>query len=476
MKPHPLFATLMLVCLGAASWGATVTFDDSAGTQDWNTAANWDTNTVPSGGDTVIIPTGKTAVISESVSSAIVAGNITVNSGGTLTLGTNGSLQLEDGSVITINGTFVCSGSSTHTISQRNAATPSINPSTLAVGSGGLLDFSAGVHLEVNRGITITNSGGTIRLGKGALLTSADNNNYNDFTSASGTVRWTYDVDQSAQAALLQFSDVTIGGTLEVTAGGGNPAGSTDTLQFITDATGTISLPTVTSVDTGGFTFTVVNDPGATDRAIDCTASPIGATTVTITSPGSTAVYGNTVTRTATAMNGGAITWSTTDSPVVIDPLTGYCGKAGTALLTASTPRTLTSTGGSSSVNVNVAPRTVTITVPTKSITTGTTPTFSASDYSISNLVSGDSLGTVTLSTSATSSSPAGTYTISVNVTSLNANYQISGTPSGTLTIVDPAPPTQNLTSGGGGGGGCGVGGGLGLVLAGLAMGLRRRR
>ena len=102
---------IVLVCLFSLTSLAQTTWDGSD-SADWHTAANWDTNSIPTSTDNVIIANAGTAPI---ISSGTLAEtlNLTINTGATLTINSANSLTVSGNLTITDNDSFILnSGSS----------------------------------------------------------------------------------------------------------------------------------------------------------------------------------------------------------------------------------------------------------------------------------------------------------------------------------------------------------------------------
>ena len=102
---------IVLVCLFRLTSLAQTTWDGSD-SADWHTAANWDTNSIPTSTDNVIIADAGTAPI---ISSGTLAEtlNLTINTGTTLTINSANSLTVSGNLTITDNDSFILnSGSS----------------------------------------------------------------------------------------------------------------------------------------------------------------------------------------------------------------------------------------------------------------------------------------------------------------------------------------------------------------------------
>lgn len=74
------------------SYAATVTWDGGAGTTDWMTATNWDTDMLPGAGDIVII-SGSSAIVI--LSGTTTVETVTVAAGATLTIASGASLTID---------------------------------------------------------------------------------------------------------------------------------------------------------------------------------------------------------------------------------------------------------------------------------------------------------------------------------------------------------------------------------------------
>ena len=110
MKKNHLLP-IVLVCLFSLTSLAQTTWDGSD-SADWHTAANWDTNSIPTSTDNVIIANAGTAPI---ISSGTLAEtlNLTINTGATLTINSANSLTVSGNLTITDNDSFILnSGSS----------------------------------------------------------------------------------------------------------------------------------------------------------------------------------------------------------------------------------------------------------------------------------------------------------------------------------------------------------------------------
>ncbi|MBN2777032.1 MAG: T9SS type A sorting domain-containing protein [Bacteroidales bacterium] len=90
MKKIYLFFVLILFSYVTFS---QITWDGSA-SNDWQTAANWSSNTVPTAGSNVIIANAGTLPVIDDGATLAVCNNLTINSGAVLTVATNGRLTV----------------------------------------------------------------------------------------------------------------------------------------------------------------------------------------------------------------------------------------------------------------------------------------------------------------------------------------------------------------------------------------------
>ena len=149
----------------------------------------------------------------------------------------------------------------------------------------------------------------------------------------------------------------------------------------------------------------------------------------------------------------------------------------------STTTPTITVTVDLSGPTATIAATGITATTATFTVTFSAPVTgFSADDITVGGTAGGTKTVTVTANGTNTVftvvigglAAPSGTVTISVGADAATAGSTPTQGGSGNQTFtVTVTPPSS---SGGGSGGGCGAGGALGLVLAGLALGLRRRR
>jgi hypothetical protein len=167
-KSKWFFCLSILFCT-TASWGATYS---SNGTGAWNNVGSWSPSGIPVTGDVVTILSGHTIT----VSSAAAATSVTINTGGTLTLGANftgnitvnGTLNNSGTASPTMTGNLTNTGNGTLTVANTttltvsgNLTTSQVNGSLLTINGPGLLSV-ANITLGGNDNATISANGKVI--------------------------------------------------------------------------------------------------------------------------------------------------------------------------------------------------------------------------------------------------------------------------------------------------------------------------
>ena len=240
-----LIVTLILIAL-KTSYSQTATWNGSSST-DWNTAANWSTNSVPTSSNDVIIPDVTNDPII--TSSSDECHNLTIQSGGILT-SNNGSYKLTTasitvnygGSLVISDGEIECTGKADIdgllTISG-SGATLDINgelelssTTTEAISDGNLTVVGDFDGAAANN---FTPSGGTLTMdgsGADASITIHTNANFYNLTVNSGS----YEVDAG--------SNFNVNSALTVTSGSLDISSYTATVSGATDIDGTLKIST----------------------------------------------------------------------------------------------------------------------------------------------------------------------------------------------------------------------------------------
>ena len=286
-----ILIVFLFIVLVKTSFTQTATWDGSSST-DWNTAANWSTNAVPTNSNDVIIPNVTNNPII--TSSSDECHNLTIQSGGVLT-SNNGSYKLtaasitvdDGGSLIISDGEIECTGKA------------DIDGLLTVSGSGATLDINGELELSStttesisNGNITVvgdfdgvaannfTPTGGTLTMdgsGADAIISMHTSANFNNLIINSVS----YDVDAG--------SNFDVNGTLTVTSGTLDISSYTATVSGATDIDGTLKISTgiydansTFTASGGNITFT---DAGFLKCAL--TVSSIG----TLSTSNGTVVY-----------------------------------------------------------------------------------------------------------------------------------------------------------------------------------------
>jgi|GEM_PF-6501179 len=302
-------------------------------------------------------------------------------------------------------------------------------------------------------------------------VTAVYNGDANDAASTSNSVTVTVNIAPSTTSLTTSNPTINLGQTTDLTATVTAPVDPTGTVTFMDGSTviGTIpfstsgwsynqtthtwSMPAVFSdwsPSVGTHTITAVypgdaNTAGSTSNSVTETVN--SGTTTTLTSSG-TSTYGQSVTFTATV---AATSGTATGTVTFMDGTTtlGTASLNGSGVATFSTTalsagtHTITATynptgffaGSSGSVSQVVNKAALTVTANNQSSVYGSP--LPALTYSYSGLVNGDtsSVFSGSLSTTATSTSSVGNYSITQGNLSAGSNYIISFT-AGTLTIT----------------------------------------
>ncbi len=286
-----ILIVFLFIVLVKTSFTQTATWDGSSST-DWNTAANWSTNAVPTNSNDVIIPNVTNNPII--TSSSDECHNLTIQSGGVLT-SNNGSYKLtaasitvdDGGSLVISDGEIECTGKA------------DIDGLLTVSGSGATLDINGELELSStttesisNGNITVvgdfdgvaannfTPTGGTLTMdgsGADAIISMHTSANFNNLIINSVS----YDVDAG--------SNFDVNGTLTVTSGTLDISSYTATVSGATDIDGTLKISTgiydansTFTASGGNITFT---DAGFLKCAL--TVSSIG----TLSTSNGTVVY-----------------------------------------------------------------------------------------------------------------------------------------------------------------------------------------
>jgi len=278
MKNKLQILTIALVTLIFTNgYSATRTWDGSS-SGDWNTGANWSSNSVPNSGDNVIIPAGLTTTYPTTnitgtyvnftlnantltlTGNLTVTGTLTVNGSSTIlnlngftlttttpTLTNSGTItSTNSASILSITGTFTTGTLFTLTagsIQYNNltiTADRSLSNNTTVTGT--LTLNNSGTDLNLN-GFTLTTTTPTLSSGTAIISTNAasklsiTSNSTTLYTLGSGTIQY---VNLTISSDRTLSNDVTVTNTLTVSGSGNdlNLNGKTLTTNALTLSSG----------------------------------------------------------------------------------------------------------------------------------------------------------------------------------------------------------------------------------------------
>lgn len=208
----PFINSPAYAAIGCAGGTEEFTWDGSASTA-WETAANWDENSVPGAGDNVCIPDATTTPNDPVITTAALADNFEVASGGIISM-TAGSLTVA--AQFFMSGTW--SNTGTSTLTANSDATIGVTPA-VATFNGGDLDFNG--NFAVNNGGEVHWLNGNFDVGAGTIFNSGgfevggnDTLTASLFTNDAGMEK-----TGSGTAILNTNHTITAGHGLTVTAG-----------------------------------------------------------------------------------------------------------------------------------------------------------------------------------------------------------------------------------------------------------------
>ena len=340
-----LAASLLLAFAGDYARSATITWTNTAG-GNWNTAANWNSNSVPGSGDIAVITNN---AITVTLNTSPTVGGITLGAnagcgGGTILLMNGQTLTLRGPLVVGSCGQFTVdsgtlSGNANASLSGVIDWTGGILSGTLTLAANGTLNIMGGSGFNDLPNCTLTNNGTVIWTsghvrgnGSTTIINSGlwdcqsdllfDNNTYggsaNFMNLTAGTLRKSAGTNTTTLGPGLFLSN---NGTLDVRTnflslnGGGSFNGGSGT-----STTGTLQLAAGTYTINGTVTTTNVQLTGGTLTGANVisggltwvTGSWIGAA-VTVAGSGSLNILGGTNFNdlpNCTFTNNGTVTWN----------------------------------------------------------------------------------------------------------------------------------------------------------------------
>jgi len=316
-----------------------VTFTSTGGGGNWNTAATWDQNAVPTSGSSVVIAAGSPVTLNASTASLknltinsqfdLSNNSYTVSGAGTLAVGSTGSLLV---------GGIVPSGFATTTIdpastvnfnSGSTQSIPALTYGNLTL-SGGSAKNTAATGTVAVGGIFNVNAGTTCNLGSSTLTVTGA-------TSVSGIV------NSSIATGLKTFTGavtVNSGGTWDLSGfnpptsfGGGITNNSTNTLI---NGTGAAAFTTSQSLSgTGNMSFGGTVTPAAGTTLTNSSSGTVTAGGTIVLTGNFTQGSGSTLALSAAAPFSGAgildaqnnpntVAYTNSGAPQAIQPSTYY--------------------------------------------------------------------------------------------------------------------------------------------------------
>ncbi len=221
-----LFTFLFLTFLGTGQvLGQTNTWDGSS-SANWNTAANWSLNLVPTAAHDVVIPNGITATITVNTAAVcnsltFIGGNqpntVTISGSNSLTV-TNGvniaaGSQMNDNKILAVNaGTLSCASIAiTGTGGSNRTSQVTISTGTATV--GGSITMGANNFVTFSGAGTL-NIGGVGTMSGGTLTPSSGTVNYNGTSQTVGAYTYNNLTLSGSGVKTLQAGTTTINGNL----------------------------------------------------------------------------------------------------------------------------------------------------------------------------------------------------------------------------------------------------------------------
>lgn len=237
---------------------ATITWDGGGGDNDWSTAANWSTDTVPGSGDYVVFDgtSAKDAIIDAGFAGWVYGISITADYAGTITAAR--SLSTLGGGVTVAGGTFDLDGNN---LDINNwGASLTISGGTFELNGDGV-DSAGTVYVDNN----FTVNGGTVDFDAGTLeFTGSDYNNaYSKLTCGSSTdiddaynigavhlAKSTYGRLEVGANCILDATSTVAGGVIIVSSGGElNITGNFSAWAFVNAGTFSMTGTTLSTVN-----------------------------------------------------------------------------------------------------------------------------------------------------------------------------------------------------------------------------------
>ncbi|WP_191963380.1 beta strand repeat-containing protein, partial [Flavobacterium luteum] len=353
---------LLSLLFGITASAQTNTWDGSS-SSNWNTAANWSLNLVPTSAHDVVIPNGVTATIT--INTSAVCKTYTMNGGNTAN-----TVTISSGNSLTVSGAvLIGAGTGNNDDKILDVASGSLSCTTITVTATGSNQRNSGITLTTG---TVTASG-TITMGdvndiftfsNAGFLNVGGNMSGGTFTASTGTVEYygngsggttanqtvgayTYNNLTLSGSGIKTFSATSTINTLlsiqgTVTVAGTTPIYSTAILEYKGSAaqiTSNVELPSTVTVN-----LIIDNSNGVTLNASKSSFS--GSLTVTAGSILALSTF-NLASPTSTLLECGAVTGSSITGSGVLTlggDVTVTDAGTGTSGATIAAPITMAST------------------------------------------------------------------------------------------------------------------------------------
>lgn len=243
----------------STAFAATVAWDNGGGDNSWQTATNWDNDTVPGAADDITIGTGASVTYTPGGDLIVDGGSLTINGGSSWTQSTTNWSQINGGTMTLDNGTFTRTGGGNLVLAFSANDNGIISATNSTISLGGELWFGHATNTG-NQIAQVTLSSSTI--------------------DANGTVGiWFWDTDAAGNS--INLNVVGAGSTVEGRVGRRNTGGSSSAVTW--ETLWNEGLLQYNGANSGTFSdhFTTSGTPGTA-----------GYTLISIPEPSSTALLG----------------------------------------------------------------------------------------------------------------------------------------------------------------------------------------
>ena len=417
-------ATLAL--LGFPLHAATVTWDNSSGTNAWSTPANWDTNVEPTAADDVVLAAGLGATLTLSAgelakslqfdaSYTLSGGGLTLSSASTIGVlaGQTGVI----GTALTVTGGTKKTGDGTLTLSGSNTFSGGI------VVSAGTLRVSNANAIGAAANVATVNSGATLEVTTGITFDRSITLNNGGTVAGSGAATNNGKITLNAAATAVTFATSAAGDVFTVGNGASDVTGGTSATTINVSGPGTVRLG-------AGSDFDGSWNVGAGSRLELGATAALGDTAAS----GVTLAGGSLVGRLAsgTIFTGPTNLTLTASSSLISDRSSAGAGVTHTFGSVAMGAQTLTVAPGANATSGTAG-------IVVGNVTLSGDATFAVNDAGATNgkLTTGSLLGGGTART--ITKTGAGDFAITGGATDLGAGSQLNMSGGGNLDLLFPA-------------------------------------